>query len=64
MFLESKENNRAPYFQSSFPAIRKFSVGEDVLTSCSVLGFPQPRLDFYKDGKIIQNNEMFSVGRK
>ena len=28
------------------------------------MGFPEPRLDFYKDGKIIKNNEMFSIGKR
>ena len=61
LFLESKEKNRAPYFLSNFEDI-KFSPGENINRTCKVLGFPEPRLDFYKDGKIIKNNEMFSLG--
>ena len=63
LYLESKEQNRAPYFLSSFEDI-KFEVGENIHRTSKVLGFPEPRLDFYKDGKIIKNNEMFSIGKR
>ena len=58
---QSKEKNQAPYFVTVFQD-RYFSLGEKVVTNCSVTGHPEPRVEFYKDGKLIQNNEMFSVG--
>ena len=36
--------------------------GEDVVMEYEVTGYPEPRLDFYKNGKLLRNNEIYSIG--
>merc|ERR1711892_538279 len=35
--------------------------GQAMVVSCRVEGFPEPRVDFFKGGKLIKNNDNFTV---
>ena len=36
--------------------------GKLLVVTCKVEGFPEPRLDFFKEGNLIKNNGTFTVG--
>ena len=36
--------------------------GKPLVVTCKVEGFPEPRLDFFKEGNLIKNNDNFTVG--
>ncbi len=36
--------------------------GQSVLFTCLVAGYPEPKVDFYRDGKKLKQNERISIG--
>ena len=38
--------------------------GENVEMLCQVQGYPEPRVEFYKEGRLISCNENNNIGRK
>lgn len=39
-------------------------MGEAVEMVCQAQGYPEPRIDFYKDGRKIRTNENHVIGRR
>ena len=37
--------------------------GQALVAACKVEGFPEPRVDFFKEGNLIKNNDTFTVGK-
>ena len=60
--LEKTSSIQSPRFQEGHKSI-KFKEGDDVKMTFKVLGFPEPLLQFYKNGKKLQNNEVFKIGK-
>ena len=60
-FLDIQLECKAPTFAFS-PQSHQYNAGEDIALTYQVTGYPEPRLDFFKDGKPIRNNEIYSIG--
>ena len=39
-------------------------MGEKVTMVCQAQGYPEPRIDFFKDGRKIRTNENHVIGRR
>ena len=61
LLLDCNEKLQPPSFVSS-PSNIFFKRGENVNLQFQVLGFPEPRLDFYNNGKLLRNNEVYTIG--
>ena len=61
MYSDIQVECLAPLFAFS-PASYQYDDKEDVTLSYQVTGYPEPRLDFFKDGKPVRNNEIYSTG--
>lgn len=62
LILEKVSSIQSPMFQG-VPKSIQFKEGEDVKITFKVSGFPEPLLQFYKNGKKLQNNEIFNIGK-
>ena len=61
LLLDCNEKLQPPSFVSS-PSNIFFKRGENVNLQFKVFGFPEPRLDFYNNGKLLRNNEVYTIG--
>ena len=52
----------SPSFLSD-PGTVKSAEGEDLCLLFEVSGYPEPQLKFYKNGKQLQNNEVYKIGK-
>ena len=51
-----------PTFIKSPASVLEISQGHNLEMEYQVTGYPEPRLDFFKNGKLLRNNEMYTIG--
>ena len=62
MIIETTSlTHRAPVIIES-PRSVHYEGNQALIATCKVEGFPEPRVDFFKEGNLIKNNDIFTVG--
>ena len=62
VLIETTSPHKPPVIVRS-PTSSYAEEGEALVAACKVEGFPEPRVDFFKEGNLIKNNDTFTVGK-
>ena len=60
-FTENKQELKKPEFLKEIQDIDA-TEGQSVKFRCKVKGYPQPRICWYKDGKLLANDDCYKIG--